>query len=79
MSGNEAELADVYVRLSRICFTLGRLARAGESAQSAIFILERKPGPELAEALKLYAAICEHADRREEATAAYERARAASA
>ena len=79
VGGSEAELADVYGRLSRICFTLGRLARAGETAQSAILILERKPGPELAAALQTYAAICERTDRREEATAAYERARAANA
>jgi tetratricopeptide (TPR) repeat protein len=79
VSGNEGELADVYRHLSRVCFTLGRLARAGEAAQSAILILERKPGPELAAALKTFAAICERSDRREEATAAYERARAANA
>jgi len=44
VGGNEAELAKVHHHLARWCLALGRLARAGEAAQSEILILERDRG-----------------------------------
>jgi hypothetical protein len=54
---------------------LDRLALAEEMAKSAILIMDRKPGPELASALEILANIYERSDRTEEAIAARERAR----
>jgi tetratricopeptide (TPR) repeat protein len=75
VGGNEMEVVDAYAHLSRLYASLGQLARAEETARSAILILERSPGPELASLLENLGGIYERADRREEAVEAYNRAR----
>jgi tetratricopeptide (TPR) repeat protein len=75
VAGNELELAEVFFYLARVYLLLGRLAIAEEMAQSAILIMDRKPGPELASALEILAKIYERSDRLTEAAAANERAR----
>jgi tetratricopeptide (TPR) repeat protein len=76
--GNELELAEVFFYLARVYLMLNRLALAEEMAQSAIIIMELKPGPELASTLEILAKIYERSDRREEAAAASARARLVS-
>ena len=56
-------------------FSLGRLARAEETAQSAILILERAPGMELAYILERLSAIYQRADRHVEAAKVLARAK----
>jgi tetratricopeptide (TPR) repeat protein len=68
-------MADAYAHLSRLSASLGRLARAEETALSAILILERSPGSKLAAALESLGAIYERADRRDDAAKLYERAK----
>ena len=75
VAGNELELAEVFFYLARVYLLLGRLAIAEEMAQSAILIMDRKPGPELASTLEILAKIYEHSDRLKEAEAANQRAR----
>ena len=75
VAGNEFELAEVFFYLSRVYLRLGRLARAEEMAHSAILIIGRKPGPELASTLEILAKIYERSDRWKEAATANERAR----
>ena len=75
VAGNELELAEVLFYLARVYLMLNRLALAEEMAQSAILIMDRKPGPELAATLEILARIYERSDRRQEAAAAKERAR----
>jgi tetratricopeptide (TPR) repeat protein len=75
VAGNELELAEVLFYLARVYLMLNRLALAEEMAQSAILIMDRKPGPELASTLEILAKIYERSDRRTEAAAAKERAR----
>ena len=75
VAGNELELAEVFFYLARLYLMLNRLALAEEMAQSAILIMDRKPGPELASTLEILAKIYERSDRRKEAAAAKERAR----
>lgn len=75
VAGNELELAEVFFYLARVYLLLGRLAIAEEMAQSAILIMDRKPGPELASTLEILAKIYERSDRLTEAAAANQRAR----
>src|SRR5260370_27904403 len=75
VAGNELELAEVLFYLARVYLRLNRLALAEEMAQSAILIMDRKPGPELAATLEILATIYERSDRQKEAAAAKERAR----
>ncbi len=75
VAGNELELAEVLFYLARVYLMLDRVALAEEMAQSAILIMDRTPGPELASALEILAKIYERSDRPEEAAAASERAR----
>jgi tetratricopeptide (TPR) repeat protein len=75
VTGNEFEVAEVFFYLARVYLRLDRLALAEEMAKSAILIMDRKPGPELASALEILANIYERSDRTEEAAAASERAR----
>jgi tetratricopeptide (TPR) repeat protein len=75
VAGNELELAEVLFYLARVYLMLNRLALAEEMAQSAILIMDRKPGPELAATLEILAKIYERSDRQKEAAAAKERAR----
>jgi tetratricopeptide (TPR) repeat protein len=75
VAGNELELAEVFFYLARVYLSLGRMATAEEMAQSAILIMDRKPGLELASTLEILAKIYERSDRGKEAAAANERAR----
>src|ERR1700736_6117398 len=75
VTGNEFEVAEVFFYLARVYLMLNRLALAEEMAQSAILIMDRKPGPELASTLEILAKIYERSDRRQEAAATKERAR----
>ena len=75
VAGNEYELAEIFFYLARVYLLLDRLTQSEEMAQSAILIMDRKPGPELASTLEILAKIYQRSDRVKEAAAAHERAR----
>jgi tetratricopeptide (TPR) repeat protein len=74
VGAGEAEQAAVFCHLSRVYLGLGRMARAEETAQSAILTLERTPGAELQSALETLSKIYERSGRGAEAAAARDRA-----
>ncbi len=76
VGSTELELAAIYSHLSKVNLVLGRLARAEDTAQSALLLLNSGPYPELASVLEVLAKIYDSYGRPEEALRTRERAQA---
>ena len=60
VGGNRQEAADAQVRLAGLYVKSGRMGAARELLTQAIGALERKGGPQLAQAFEIFAEVEEH-------------------
>jgi tetratricopeptide (TPR) repeat protein len=74
VGGNRQEATDVQVRLAGLYVKAGRIGSARELLMQAIGVLERKGGPQLAQALTVFADVEDHMGHPDEAQQWRERA-----
>ena len=60
MGGNRQEAADAQVRLAALYVKAGRIGAARELLTQAIGAMERKGGPQLAQAFEILAEVEDH-------------------